>query len=138
MRFSEKDIQKLAKQGRVRGYKFNDDCSLKNKTEAPGKYKNKKVKVDGHLFDSKKEANRYHELKLLQIAGEITGLKLQEEFKLNVEGVKVASYFADFIYHSAGHLVVEDVKSKATRRIAVYRLKKKLMAAIYKIEIKEV
>ena len=35
------------------------------------KYHNKKVIIDGIKFDSKKEANRYQELKLMQRAGKI-------------------------------------------------------------------
>ena len=46
------------------------------------KYRNKKVEVDGILFDSKKEANRYMELKLLEKAGEITDLKRQVRYEL--------------------------------------------------------
>lgn len=35
------------------------------------KYRNKKVIVDEKEFDSKREGNRYKELKLLERAGEI-------------------------------------------------------------------
>lgn len=46
------------------------------------KYKNKKVTLDGIVFDSKKEARRYGELSMLQRAGEISDLELQKEFEL--------------------------------------------------------
>lgn len=46
------------------------------------KYGNRKVALDGITFDSKKEAQRYTELKLLEKAGKITGLQLQREFEL--------------------------------------------------------
>lgn len=104
------------------------------------KYANTRVEIDGHAFDSKKEAKRYGELKLLQKAGKIGLLEMQVEFILLVNGDSVGSYVADFTYIDAvtGEKVVEDVKSGATRKIAKYRLKKKLMKQIYGIEIKEV
>ena len=44
------------------------------------KYRNRKVSVDGITFDSRKEAQRYRELKLLLLAGEIIGLQMQVPF----------------------------------------------------------
>jgi len=46
------------------------------------KYGNKKVTVDGYVFDSALEAKRYRQLVLLECAGEIKDLKLQVPFKL--------------------------------------------------------
>jgi hypothetical protein len=139
--------KKLAK-GLIRGYKVMS--SEKEKPKKKNKYGNQKVVVDGYKFDSKKEANRYFELKILQLAGEITDLKMQEPFLLEVEGKKVAKYIADFVYLRKGQnqfnrailsndglLVVEDVKSSATRKLSTYRLKKKLMFAIHGITIVE-
>ena len=45
------------------------------------KYGARKTIVDGITFDSKKEANRYRELKLLEDAGEIEKLKMQVAFE---------------------------------------------------------
>lgn len=104
------------------------------------KYGNKKAQVSGHTFDSIKEAKRYGELKMMQKAGLIGFLELQVVYELKVNEQKICSYIADFVYVDAktGEKVVEDVKSPATRKIAKYRQKKKLMKAIYNIEIKEV
>ena len=68
------------------------------------KYKNKKITIDGHEFPSKKEGNRYLELKLLQRAGEIRNLELQprfllqESFKKNGKTYRKIEYVADFAY----------------------------------------
>jgi len=132
--WSEKQINELLKAGKIRGYKITAAGKVKKKS----KYGNKKVVVDGIQFDSKKEANRYFELKVLKMKGEITNLQLQVEYKFEVGGKKIASYFADFVYNKDGKTVVEDVKSSATRKIATYRIKNKLMKAMYDIEIKEV
>ena len=53
--------------------------------------------------------------------------------------VRVATYIADFSYYDVEtrSVVVEDVKSKATRT-ALYRLKKKLIEAQHDITITEV
>lgn len=92
--------------------------------------------VDGHLFDSLKEAKRYAELKLLQKAGEIAGLTYQIRYPLVVGEQLVATYVADFLYCEAnGAMVIEDVKGVRT---PVYRIKKKLLEALYGIRIQEV
>lgn len=46
------------------------------------KFNARKAVVDGITFDSKKEANRYRDLKLLEKAGEICCLRLQVPFEL--------------------------------------------------------
>ena len=109
------------------------------------KFGNKKVEIDGHVFDSKKESRRYAELRLLEKAGEISGLQTQVPFVLipaqkDEKGrviERAASYVADFVYNSKdGRLIVEDTKSPATRT-DVYRLKKKLMLKVHGIRIYE-
>lgn len=104
-----------------------------------GKYFNVKTSVDGYTFSSKREANRYCQLKILARVGEIDELELQPRFALLVNGHKVCTYIGDFRYRlvSTGASVVEDVKSKATRT-PIYLLKRKLMRAILKIEIVEI
>src|SRR5689334_5102470 len=90
--------------------------------DKPSKYRNKKTEVDGILFDSKKEAKRWIELKLMQQAGQITDLRLQHLFPLIVNGVTVGEYRADFTYmrlnypHAGFHglFTVEDVKGYRT------------------------
>lgn len=100
------------------------------------KYRNKPTVVDGMQFHSKKEANRFVVLKLLQKTGKISDLRLQPTFEIKVCGEKICKYIADFQYVENGRLVVEDVKSTATAT-PVYKLKKKLMWAVLKIEILE-
>ena len=109
------------------------------------KYNKKKVVRNGITFDSQKEARRYRDLSLLERAGEIKNLELQKAFIL-AESVKfeneprrkpAVKYVADFVYREKGEIVVEDVKSEMTRKLAVYRLKKHLMKSVHGIEIKE-
>jgi hypothetical protein len=100
------------------------------------KYKNVKTTVDGVTFHSKKEANHYLQLKLLVKAGEISDLKLQESYTINVGGVKICKYIADFTYidkYGVKHVV--DVKGVRTQ---LYKLKAKLMKAVHNIDIIEV
>jgi len=87
-------------------------------------------------FDSKKEAARYQELKLLERAGEIIRLELQPKFEIVVNNVKICDYLGDFRYIDAHNMetVTEDTKGVKT---PVYRLKKKLVKAIYGIDILE-
>jgi hypothetical protein len=103
------------------------------------KYNAQRVEIDGIKFASKREAARYAELKLLQRIGEIVGLECQPRYPLTLNGVKLATYVADFRYKrvASDEIVVEDVKSKPTIT-DVYRLKKKLMLALHGIELNEV
>jgi hypothetical protein len=102
------------------------------------KYNAIKTVIDGVKFDSRKEAARYQELKYLQMAGEIQDLILQPSFELIVQGgVVVGKYFADFKYRMGTKVVIEDVKSSATKT-TVYRLKKRIVEAVHHIKITEV
>jgi hypothetical protein len=108
------------------------------------KYKNRKTTVDGIVFDSKKEAARYQELRLLERAGEIQDLRCQVPFELvpaqrDAKGKLVerpVKYLADFVYQdcATGERVVEDVKGYRTD---VYKIKRRLMNHLYGIDIKE-
>lgn len=101
----------------------------------PPKYRNKKTTVDGILFDSKHEADRYNQLKILRSAGEVTGFACQVAFYLPGGIV----YKADFVVlYPDGRYVVEDAKSPATRKDKTYRLKRRLMKSTHGIEIVEV
>lgn len=100
------------------------------------KHKNIKTEVDGYVFDSELEANRYSELKLLYNAGEIFDLTLQPKFAVRINGRHICNYFADFQYENKdGDVVVEDAKGQ---RLPMYILKKKLVEACYGIEIVEI
>lgn len=101
------------------------------------KYGAVKTEIDGIMFDSKHEAKRYQELRLLEQTGEITNLRLQVPFELipkSKYGMPIR-YIADFTYNDGnGQLIVEDAKGVKT---PVYRIKRRLMAELKGIEIKE-
>lgn len=124
---------------------------------------NVKVTVDDIEFDSKKEARRYYELKLLERAGEISELELQKEFELipsqyekfpryGKSGIRLRDgercverscvYVADFVYKDKnGQLVVEDVKGyrdPASAAYAKFVIKRKLMLWRYGVKITEI
>lgn len=73
-------------------------------------------------------------------AGEISDLDTQVKIPIKVHGITICTYIADFRYYDydARHWITEDVKSEITRKNSTYRLKKKLVEAIYNIEIVEV
>lgn len=109
------------------------------------KYRNQKTERKGISFDSKKESRRYDELMLMLQAGEISDLRLQQDFTLQEayttpdgERVRAIRYRADFAYQRKnGEYIVEDVKSKATRT-RVYLMKRKMMLERLGIRIREV
>jgi hypothetical protein len=96
------------------------------------KFKAKRTNVDDIKFSSKKEANRYNTLKLLRKSGEILFFLRQVPFYLP-GGVK---YICDFlIFWVNGEVTIEDVKGFKTES---YKAKKKMVEALYPIEISEV
>ena len=121
------------------------------------KYHNEKTIVDGIAFDSRKEARRYQELKLMERAGEISDLRLQVKYELipaqyemkdewvsptrvqqkEVCVERAVNYIADFVYKDkmTEETVVEDTKGMRTE---VYKIKKKLMLWVHGIKIREV
>lgn len=105
--------------------------------QRPLKYFNQPQKIDGYRFDSKKEASRYIILKLMLNNGSIEQLKVHPAWTLSVNDMKICTYTADFSYVKDGGQTVEDVKSMPTKKIYSYKLKKKLMEAIYGIKIVE-
>lgn len=97
------------------------------------KYSNVKTNIDGVRFDSKKEAQRYKELTILQDKGHIFGLVLQprfllqDKFKYGGKTYRKIEYVADFSYYRSEEpeiLVIEDVKGVQT---PVFKLKHKLL-----------
>lgn len=101
------------------------------------KYGAKLTVVDGIRFHSKRESERYSELKLLERAKKIEDLIRQPKFPIEVGGKKICTYIADFSYWDNDRKcgVIEDVKGAKT---ALYSIKKKLVEAIYPVEITEV
>lgn len=100
--------------------------------------------IDGIKFDSKKEANRYQELKLMQRAGIIRDLQRQIKYVLipsqkGDDGRVIESpctYIADFVYiDENGKTVVEDTKGYRTND---YKIKRKLMLYIHGVKINEI
>lgn len=116
------------------------------------KYNAQKIVValpDGtpHTFDSKKEADRYCELRLLERAGKIRVLKIQVPFELiptqkDADGktLRPCKYIADFTYYDkSGNQIVEDVKGyRGGTAYEVFKIKKKLMLQRYGITVREV
>lgn len=108
------------------------------------KYGNRKVTLDGHQFDSKREAARYSQLQLLERAGQITDLELQPRFELipkqrrdDGKPERACEYVADFRYTDVrtGQQVIEDAKGMRTRD---YIMKRKLMLQVHGISVREV
>lgn len=122
---------------------------------------NTKIVVDGIEFDSKREATRYSELKLMERVKLISNLELQKEFELIpaqrepdttgkrggvIKGKvieRAVRYIADFAYidNKTGQLVVEDSKGyrdPASAEYAKFVIKRKLMLYKYGIRVKEV
>lgn len=102
------------------------------------KYHSIKTIVDGITFHSKKEAERYIDLKLLHRAGKVKRVNLQVEFELvpKQKGERSVVYIADFeVEYPDGHIEYEDVKGMKTKD---YIIKRKLMLWIHEIRIKEV
>lgn len=111
------------------------------------KYGNKvTTDADGIKHASKRQALRYRDLGLLMKSGEI--MMLAREVRFRLPGA--VEWIADHVYATqrgleviaglveSGDVTVEDVKSTATQKNAVYRLKKKQVKNCLGIEIHEI
>ena len=101
------------------------------------KYGNVKKEFNGLTFDSTKELRRYQDLLAQQAAAQITELERQRPFAVEINGKHIGWYFSDFCFKRDGKLIVEDVKSKATKT-DLYRWKKKCVEALYDVVITEI
>ena len=115
-----------------------------SKKPKANKYQAQKCEFNGEKFDSKRELQRYLELRLLERSGEITGLKRQVKFELvplqkDEKGKcleRAVTYIADFVYKDKrGNTIVEDTKGMRTKE---YIIKRKLMLYFHGIRIKEI
>lgn len=123
------------------------DCPLFKPTrekQKVNKYQAQKCEFNGEKFDSRKELQRYLELRLLERSGQITDLKRQVKFELipAQKGPKgkclerAVTYIADFVYQDEnGRTVVEDTKGIKTKE---YVIKRKLLLWRYGIRIEEI
>jgi hypothetical protein len=112
------------------------------------KYGASKVEFKGITFDSRYERDRYIYLCQLQRERKISGLRLQQGFRLIKKVIKLvptqlktkvrydkrvvekeAMYHCDFLYWENGRIIVEEFKSKMTAELPDYILRRKLMVS---------
>jgi hypothetical protein len=117
IRWDESDLQNYINKNKGKNNPLNNPF---NNTKRISKYNSKKVKIDGHCFDSIKESQYYSTLKLLLKSKKIKGFCLQSKFILG-ENI---SYKADFIvFELDGSCRIIDIKGYETE---IFKLKKKL------------
>ena len=126
LRWTEEQLQAAQRRGPVPGTHTSR-----------AKYGNTKTERDGIRYDSAKESRVLADLETLERAGHIRDLRRQVKFAIVIDGIHVCDYVADAVYMEGARRVVVDVKSEATRKLPVYRLKRKLMAAVLGIEVEE-
>ncbi len=133
MRMTEEEYAALMHRKTIESYSASPEAKQ-------SKYRNQRVTIDGISFDSKKEGERYRQLKMLERAGKVSNLALQPAFEL-APAVSIAGklkkplrYVADFSYIKNGKIITEDVKGMKTD---VYLIKKHLLKHIYGIDILE-
>lgn len=164
--WTQKDVDEyLHRKGFVQGVSADSTsgCGPEGRVRlppAPHKLgRGKRVEIDGFKFQSQAEASRYLELKLLQQAGQISGLEPHPYWNIEIKGVHVCRVVADFLYwekkveprldgkgeHTLTSLVVEDVKKTRrdkngkimfTTNTNMSKLKQKLLLANYGIVVK--
>lgn len=123
-RWTQDDINRLTKQKPI--------TPSQPAKRSNNKLRATKVLIDGIVFDSKKEAKRYGELRTLQRAEIIRDLRVHPKYKLEVNGELVTTYKPDFDYLQDNTIVVEDVKGyKGGSTWAYFRLKIRLFQALY-------
>jgi hypothetical protein len=114
-------------------------------TKAPRaqKFGNQVVESEGERFGSKWELARHLELQQQEAAGLIAELRHHVPFPLHAMTPagrleRVGVYEADFAYRRGEQLVVEDTKSAATRKHALFRWKAQHFELEYGLQLAEV
>ena len=119
------------------------------------KFNNRKIVFQGETYDSRLELSRFIFLSNREKEGEITNLRRQVEYllipaqygteikhlKTKDKEVRVllersCSYIADFVYERNGKTIVEDCKGSKYIITADFKIKKKLMLWVHKIQVK--
>jgi hypothetical protein len=144
MRYRPADLARLGEGARrqIANFRFAQAAQvaaqgdqLADEKPKRSKYGAEPVTIDGRRFDSKLEAGRYLDLRRLHRAGVISELICQPVFPVEINGIRVFEYRADFQYTDEnGRTVIEDAKGFKT---PVYRLKKRIVEAVYQITITE-
>ena len=133
---------------------------MKSNFPSKNKYYAQKCKINGIVYDSKKEAQRHTELQLLLKSGRICDLQRQVRFLLipaqyetyerygkNGKRLKDGKrcvergvdYIADFVYKENGVEVVEDTKGyKKGTAYDLFVIKRKLMLYVHGIRVREI
>lgn len=113
-------------------WSIEDYKNFTNNSCRKSKYRANKVSIDGHTFDSQKEADYYCELKIKLHAKQINGFCLQPTFILAPK----LKYKADFIvFHKDNSTEVVDVKGFKTKE---YIAKKKVFEDKFNLKITEI
>ncbi len=97
------------------------------------KYNARRTEVDGIAFDSKAEAARYVELRLLERAGAIRDLRVHPRYEIlpREGGERARHYTPDFEYREGGRVVCEDVKGGRATMTDAARLRMSLFRRRY-------
>lgn len=143
-RFTQDQVDNLLK----RGLKIIDatnniisyDKPKEVKKATRSKYMAKKTEYNGHMYDSQKEANHARKLDIKFSRNEIKSWKRQVRMKIEVSGMHICDYICDFVVTGLnGQETYEDVKGyKKGQAYQMFSLKKKLIKAIYDIDIIEI
>lgn len=135
MRWSEEQLQEHLEKKNKKAKEIITSKPTEPTPTRRGKYNNQKTTIDGIVFDSKKEAEYYCQLKLLKRAGEIRdfGLQpkyeLQPTFKKNGTTHRSITYVADFVItNNDGTTEIVDIKGVETQ---VFKIKQKLFEYMY-------
>lgn len=126
-----------------KGYSLKNGKLVKDK-KPYNKYRNSKITVDEITFDSVKEAEYYGKLKLRKKSGEIIDFEMQVKMPIEINGIHICYYLLDFkVLYPDGSIDFIDIKGKDKKSgkfitTDVFKLKKKLVEAFYKIKIKMV
>jgi hypothetical protein len=107
----------------------------------PSKYRNKPFRDRaGVYWHSRKECRHWLVLRAAEAAGLVRDLRRQVRYRLTVNGIEVGAYVADFVFFDpeTDRIVIQDVKSGVTRKLPLYKIKRKLMEACYGIQVEEV
>lgn len=95
--------------------------------------------VKGIVFDSSIEAQRWAILRLLERKGDISDLRRQQSYPVEIKGHPFCVFTPDFEYITdRGLQVIEEVKSTGTANEPDYKLRKLAFELYYGLKVTEI
>ncbi len=95
--------------------------------------------MDGVVFDSEAEMKRFADLQMLERAGEISDLRRQISYDIEINGQHFCTYTSDHEYlDKTGTPIIEEFKTEFSKREQAYSLRRRAFELYHNLKVTEI